>query len=171
MTSLAIHENTSFHLTTEQDITLFDIVPQMKDADLPTTFISEAIRTALSYEGVADLVFLWADEDDEDEKNEIVADIQELIDDCKKATVEEHLYIKMNDLETVKKHIREFKDELLKEVDSRGGLTMLSKLTHIPQPSLSRFFNSNSMPRRQTLLKIADALRLDAIQISTPWER
>lgn len=171
MTLIAIHENTSFHLTPEQDLTLFDIAPKMKEAYLPSSFISEAIRTALSYEGVADLLFLWADEDDEDERNEIIADIQELIDDCRKTTVEEHVIIKMNDLDTVKNHIREFKDELLREVNARGGINKLSQLTQIPQPSLSRFFNSNSMPRRQTLLKIADALRLDAIQISTPWER
>jgi hypothetical protein len=39
-----------------------------------------------------------------------------------------------------------------------------SKITGIPQPSLSRFFNSNAMPRRQTLIKIASAMKVDAIK-------
>lgn len=171
MTSLAVQYKSNFSLTPEQDLTLFDIALQMQDAKLPVKFISDAIKTALRYEGVADLVFMWAEETDNSERNEIVADIQELIDDCNKTSVEEYRYIKFNDLESVKNNIRQFKDELLKIVDAKGGISHLARLTSLPQPSLSRFFNSNSMPRRQTLLKIADALELDAVKIATSWER
>lgn len=171
MTALAVQHKSDFNLTPEQDLSLFEIAHQMQASSLPVKFISDAIKTALRYEGVADLVFMWAEETDDNERNEIIADIQDLIDDCKKTSVEEYRYIKFNDLESVKNNIREFKDELLKIVDAKGGISNLAKLTGLPQPSLSRFFNSNSMPRRQTLLKIADALKLDAIKISTPWER
>jgi len=64
-----------------------------------------------------------------------------------------------------------FKDSLLQIVEERGGITQLAEKTGIPQPSLSRFFNSSSMPHRVTLLKIAKALNLDAIPVSTPWEK
>jgi DNA-binding phage protein len=46
-----------------------------------------------------------------------------------------------------------------------GGITKLAERTGIPQPSLSRFFNSVSMPRKSTLLKIAEALNLTQLEI------
>ena len=76
---------------------------------------------------------------------------------------------KLNDLDQGRNHIREFKDELLKEVNKAGGINERSKVTHIPQPSLSRFFNSNAMPMHRTVLKIAEALNLDAVCINMPW--
>lgn len=167
----AYNLQSDFHLTPEQDVSLFSISQKMKKSRLPSQFISAAIRTALHYEGVADLVFLWNAEDSSEERNEIIADIQELIDDCSRHEKEDHLLIKLNDLENVKNNIREFKDGLLRIINERGGITELSRLTHIPQPSLSRFLNSNAMPRRRTLLKIAEALNLDAVSISHPWAR
>jgi len=172
MNMLALQQDDSmFHLTPEQDMSLFSISHKMKMADLPSEFISSAIRTALRYEGVADLIFLWDREKDVSERNEIIADIQELIDDCSQPSKEEYRYIKLNDLDQVRNHIREFKDELLKVVNKAGGISELSRITHIPQPSLSRFFNSNAMPRRRTLLKIAEALNLDAVRINMHWAR
>ncbi len=171
MNRLAYKDESVFHLTPEQDISLFRISYNMQKADLPPEFISAAIRTALHYEGVADLIFLWNNEIDPSECNEIIADIHELIDDCNQHEKEEYRYIKLNDLEQVKLNIREFKDGLLKMVNDQGGISELSKVTHIPQPSLSRFFNSNAMPRRSTLLKIAEALNLDAVRINMPWIR
>ena len=172
MNMLALQQDDSmFHLTPEQDMSLFSISHKMKMADLPSEFISSAIRTALRYEGVADLIFLWDREKDVRERNEIIADIQELIDDCSQLSKEEYRYIKLNDLDQVRNHIREFKDELLKVVNKAGGISELSRITHIPQPSLSRFFNSNAMPRRRTLLKIAEALNLDAVRINMHWAR
>ncbi len=165
----AYKDESIFHLTPEQDVSLFSISHTMQKVGLPSEFISAAIRTALHYEGVADLIFLWNSESDINECNEIIADIQELIDDCNQPEKEEYRYIKLNDLEQVRHHIREFKDGLLKIVNDKGGISELSKITHIPQPSLSRFFNSNAMPRRRTLLKIADVLNLDAVRINMPW--
>lgn len=171
MSMLAYKDESLFHLTPEQDISLFSISHKMKQSGLPPEFISMAIRTALQYEGVADLIFLWNDEVADNERDEIISDIQELIDDCNRHEQEEYRYIKLNDLDQVKHNIREFKDGLLKVVNDRGGISALSKLTQIPQPSLSRFFNSNAMPRRRTLMKIAEVLNLDAVQINTSWAR
>jgi hypothetical protein len=54
-------------------------------------------------------------------------------------------------------------------VDGRGGIGKLAELAAIPQPSLSRFFNTAAMPRRTTLHKIAGGLNLSQIQIATEW--
>lgn len=153
-------------LSSHEQVELFNIAHLMNKAGLPDDFISAAIFTALKYEGVADLMRLWRDEAIETEKDEIIADMQEIIDDCAQPHVENYTLIKLNNLDAVAKDIRAFKDSLLNVVNKLGGITHLSELTHIPQPSLSRFFNSNSMPRRSTLLKIGAALELDAIQIS-----
>lgn len=79
--------------------------------------------------------------------------------------------IKFNDLEAIAKDIRGFKDSLYQEVVKRGGVSKLSELTGIPQPFLSRFFNSNSMPRRSTVLAIAKALDLDGLAIDVKWSK
>lgn len=169
MTRLAYKQESQFHLTPQQDVSLFSISYHMIKAGLPSEFISASIRTALRYEGVADLIFLWAGESDSKERDEIIADIQELIEDCNQ-TEKEHLQIKLNDLDNVRLYIREIKDGLLQAVNKNGGISQLSKITHIPQPSLSRFFNSNAMPRRGTLLKIAEALNLEEVEINMPWD-
>jgi len=150
---------------------LFEIAGAMKKNGLSADFIAAAVNTATEFEGVYDLMKLWINETDDKERDEIVADIQDMIDDCAKQGKEEGPYIRFNDLEAVAKDIRAFKDSLLVEVDKAGGTKHLSELTGIPQPSLSRFFNSSSMPQRTTLLKIAKALKLDAVKIGTPWAR
>ncbi|MFA6036580.1 MAG: helix-turn-helix transcriptional regulator [Legionellales bacterium] len=97
--------------------------------------------------------------------------IQELIYDCQQQGKQEGAYLRFNDLESIAKDIRAFKDSLLELVIQHGGISHLSTLTHIPQPSLSRFFNSNAMPQRTTLLKIAKALNLDAVKMADQWMR
>lgn len=79
------------------------------------------------------------------------------------------IYIKFNDLDGIGAHVRAFKDSLLEAVNAQGGVTQLAKRAGIPQPSLSRFFNSNAMPQRSTLLKIARALDLAALPVNLDW--
>ncbi|MGK5089295.1 helix-turn-helix transcriptional regulator [Bdellovibrionota bacterium FG-2] len=152
-------------------VELFEIGSQMKQAHLPAAFISDAVLTAIEFEGVYDLMKMWTSETDETDRNEIVADIQDMIDDCTQNEKLDGPYVKFNDLDGIRKNIRAFKDGLLQIVLQQGGLKKLSELTKIPQPSLSRFFSSTSMPRRSTLMKVAKALRLDAIQLATEWSR
>ena len=150
---------------------LFEIATEMKKAGLPADFIAAAVETATQFEGVYDLMKLWINESDTKERDEIVADIQDMIQDTEQQDQKEAPYIRFNDLDAVSKNIRAFKDSLLHVVTEKGGLKRLAELTHIPQPSLSRFFNSASMPHRSTLLKIAKALKLDAVQVATEWSR
>ena len=55
-------------------------------------------------------------------------------------------------------------------MDDNGGITSLAKHTNIPQPSLSRFFNSASMSHRITLLKIVKSLNNYGVKIATYWQ-
>ena len=97
--------------------------------------------------------------------------IQDLINDCAQKEKIEGVYIRFDDLEKIATDIRAFKNALLMKVNNLGGISKLSELTGIPQPSLSRFFNSTSMPQRITLLKIAKALGLSQVDIATEWGR
>ena len=158
-------------LTSHKDVELIEIGHQMNKMGLPEGFVSAAVRVAFEYEGVYDLMKMWIEETDEDEKSEIVADIQDMIDECLQKEKVEGTYVRFDDLEQIAKHIRIFKDNLRIIVEKNGGIKKLTVLTGIPQPSLSRFFNSNTMPRRVTLLKIARALNLSQIEIATEWAR
>ncbi len=66
----------------KQQVGLFRIGTDMHAAGLPDSFVASAIRTAMEFDGVRELVQLWSDEDTEAERAEIVADIQDMIDDC-----------------------------------------------------------------------------------------
>lgn len=165
-----IHLAQTYEHNPHHEVELFQIAHQMKLAGLSDEFISAAIRTALEYEGVSDLVMMWANETDPIERDETVADIQEMIDECSQS-IEAAPQVHFNDLNAIAKDIRRFKDSLLEIVMKQGGIKQLSEKTGIPQPSLSRFFNSNAMPRRATLLKISRALKLHAIEVEERWLR
>ncbi len=158
-------------LPAHRQIVLFEIASKMVRAGLPENFVAEAIRTGLAYEGVADLIVMWNEENEQEEQDEIIANIQDLINDCSQHRKEELPYIKFNDLDAIAQDIRAFKDSLLQIVEESGGITQLAEKAEMPQPSLSRFFNSNAMPHRATLLKIAKALNLDGVKISPYWIR
>lgn len=158
-------------INSDYKVELMEIGTMMHKSGLPSSFVAAAVETAFEFEGVYDLIKMWAEETDNKERDEIIADIQDLVDDCTQKEKIDGAYIRFDDLEGIAKNIRAFKDTLRIEVDKRGGLNDLAKLTGIPQPSLSRFFSSASMPRRNTLLKIAKALNLSQVQIATEWLR
>lgn len=148
---------------------LFKIATEMQSAGLSGKFIVDAFQLASQSEAIFNLMTFWEEESDKNERDEIIADIQDLLDDSLQTGIVRAEYIRFNDLDAVAKNIRAFKDSLLGEVVQRGGISRLSELTGIPQPSLSRFFNTNTMPRRATLLRIAKALNLDEVKIDTMW--
>ncbi len=171
MSTITHEKNLPPQISAHDKIALFRIAIEMRQENFSEEFVANAVETALEFEGVADLILMWGEEDDPKERDEIIADIQELIVDCNQLGKKDLPQIYFNDLDAVAQNIRVFKDSLLSEVDARGGITKLAEKTGIPQPSLSRFFNSNAMPHRVTLLKIAKALNLDAIPITNSWEK
>lgn len=137
-------------MTPDLKVELIEVGHLMNQAGLPHKFIAAAVQTAFEFEGVYNLMKMWVDENDQKEKIE-------------------NVYVRFDDLEAIAKDVRKFKGNLRMAVDKNGGLKKLAELTEIPQPSLSRFFGSATMPRRTTLLKIARALNLSQIEIATEW--
>lgn len=150
---------------------VIEIGHSMLQEGLPGAFVISAVRVAFEFEGVYDLMKLWKEEEDQEERATIIADIQDMIDECSQIDRVEGVSVRFDDLNKIALDIMSFKDSLRMIVDKNGGIIKLSELTGIPQPSLSRFFSSPSMPRRTTLLKIAKALNLSQIQIATEWSR
>src|ERR1019366_10211280 len=101
---------------------LFEIATEMNKKGLPADFIAAAVETATEFEGVYDLMKLWINESDVKEHDEIVADIQDMIQDCEQQDQKEAPYIRFNDLEALGKNIRAFKDSLLHTVSESAGL-------------------------------------------------
>ena len=151
-------------------IEAFGIACLMKSDGLPSRFIARAVDLSEEFAGVFDLLRLWRDEPAAAEREEIVSDIQELIDDCSQQSRVEAPYIRFDDLDAIAADVRKFKDSLRVLVDERGGIGRLAELTHMPQSSISRFFSSASIPRRVTLNKFARALDLSQVQIAAPWD-
>lgn len=156
-------ENNSLHV--------LDILNEMRHTGLASGFIFSLMENCQRYEGIRDLMDLWFEESDTLERGKIVADLQESLQDILDAPskIEEKPYLSFEDLQDVKNDVIAFKDRLRAEVDRQGGINELARKTGIPQPSLSRFFASNAMPRRTTLYKIAKGLNLPESAIGFKW--
>jgi DNA-binding phage protein len=155
----------------KQKVRVYQIASQMKNEGLSDSFIAGAVKLAEYYEGAYELFEMWASEEDPEEKDQIVSDLQDEIDEYAEQprTPVKKPYISYNDLDKIAKDVKGFKARLKSMVDQWGGISKLSKETGIPQPSLSRFFKTASMPRRTTLYKIAEALNLSEKEIITDW--
>lgn len=155
------------------DLHLLDILNEMRHAGIQPAFIYSLMENCQHYEGIRDLMQLWCEESNVEERNKIIADIQDCLDDINDLPqhIEERPYLRYQDLTEIKKDVAVLKKQLREEVDRQGGISELARKTGIPQPSLSRFFSSNSMPRRTTLYKIAKALNLPESSVGFKWVR
>jgi DNA-binding phage protein len=160
-----------FTTTPAQKVRVAQIASMMKAHGLYDEFIANLIDFASEYEGAYNLMEMWASEESQEDKDAIIADLQDEIEDWlsapKKPTKKP--YIKFDDLDAIAQDVVGFKQHLKTLVDQWGGITKLARETGIPQPSLSRFFNSAHMPRRTTIYKIANALGLSEKEIITDW--
>jgi hypothetical protein len=161
-----------FKTTSDQVLKLASIVVAMDKAGLDKDFIVAADTLARSDQGVYDLMAMWVDADPA-EQDEIVADIQDSIDDYADAPSEPHErpYIRFDQLDDIVQKILTDKKRLRELVDKHGGVSAVARKCGIPQPSLSRMLSSASMPRRSSLYKIANALNLSEAEIVTDWTR
>ena len=154
-----------------KDLHVLDILNEMRHKGLESSFIFSLMENCQRYEGIRDLMELWFEETDSNERNKIIADLQDSLDEILNAPqkIEDKPYLRFEDLEEIHNDVKVFKKKLREEVDRRGGINELARKTGIPQPSLSRFFSSTSMPRRITLYKIAKALDLPESSIVFKW--
>jgi DNA invertase Pin-like site-specific DNA recombinase len=162
-----------FKTTPDQVMRLASIMVEMKATGIDSNFVVAASELARSDQGVFDLMALWAASRDAIERDEIVADIQESIDDYQDAPASplKKPYIKFDKLDHVARQVVAKKAKLREIIDRHGGVSAVALKTGIPQPSLSRMLNSPSIPRRSTLYRIANALDLPETEIVTEWSR
>jgi DNA-binding phage protein len=161
----------TFKTSDQQKVRVYQIASEMRAEGLSDRFIVGAVRLADYYEGAYDLFELWANERDQETRDEIISDLQEEIEEYVEQTTTplKKPYIGHNDLAKIAKDVTGFKAHLKTMVDQWGGISKLAREIGVPQPSLSRFFNNSSMPRRTTLYKIAEALNLSEKEIIMDW--
>lgn len=166
-------ENHEYSWKSDKDLHVLDILNEMRRAGLESSFIYSLMEYCQRYEGIRDLMEMWFEETDPLEQDKMIADLQESIEDIVDAPKkpEERPYLRFEDLALISRDVLEFKKQLRTEVDRQGGISEISRRTGIPQPSLSRFFASATMPRRTTLFKIAKALNLPESSIGFKWVR
>lgn len=163
-----------FPTTSEQKLKLATFVVEMMNAGLDHGFIASASERARVDQGMYDLFEMWADtKASPEERDHIVADIQDLLDDHQDAPREplRKPYIRFDQLEDVAQRVLKEKATLRDLIDKHGGVSAVAQKSGIPQPSLSRMLNSPSIPRKSTLYKIANALNLPETAIAFEWTR
>lgn len=163
-----------FKTSPEQVMRLASIMVEMQKAQLDQRFIVDASELGRSDQGVFDLMALWQESaGNPEEQAEIIADIQESIDDYHDAPKEplRKPYIKYEKLGDVANQVLTNKAKLRDLIDKNGGVSAVARKTGIPQPSLSRMLSSPSVPRRSTLYRIADALGLSETDIAMEWTK
>jgi hypothetical protein len=108
-----------FTTTPEQKIRLYHIASLLNNVGISTKFITDAVKMSEEYEGLYDLLVLWEEEQDEETRGEILADIQEEIDQAKELPREpEHKpYVIFDDLEEIAHDVFTFKNALRREID------------------------------------------------------
>lgn len=154
-----------------KDLHVLDILNEMRHQGLESAFICSLMENCQRYTGLKDLMEMWFEENNSEERNNIIADLQESLDDIENMPQkpEGRPYLSFDDLDEIKKDVIAFKQRLRIEIDRQGGISSLAKKTGIPQASLSRLLASSSMPRRTTLFKIAKALKLPETAIGFKW--
>ncbi len=162
-----------FRTTPEQALNVARYALQMAATGLPQQFVAKVMELAQRDQGVYELLELWTETSSEDEKEALVADLQEAIDEEEDLprTLQVKPKIDFDALETVAKRVLEHKRKLRELIDRHGGVSAAARLMGVPQPSLSRMLNSASMPRRTTLYKLAKALDVDETEVVTEWAR
>lgn len=158
-----------FRTTDEQIIRLAEIVTAMANAGLERGFIVHSDQLARVDQGAYDLMELWMDAESEQDRDEVIADLVEILEDYRQRKHEQKPYVRFDDLDHIAGNVREHKKRLRDLIDRHGGVSAVAKKTGLPQPSLSRMLNSASMPRRATLFRIAKALGVSETEIVGEW--
>jgi hypothetical protein len=162
-----------FRTTDQQRVNVARFASEMDKSGLPSAFIAAAMDLAWHEQGAYDLMELWSEAHPGKEREEIVADLQDAVDEWAEAprAPQTKPRIDFDQLDGVAKSVMAHKRRLRELIDRHGGVSAVARKSGIPQPSLSRLLSSASMPRRSTLYRIANALGVDESEIVTEWVR
>ena len=87
------------------------------ETGLSQDFIFQLFCLAQKYEGIADLLNLWMHETDQKEKDTIVADLQDEIEEFQNAEIIQPKYIHFDNLDLIARDVMAFKKSLRVEID------------------------------------------------------
>ena len=148
------------------------VAAEMVRSGLDFDWVVAVAKVAKLDQGAFALMKLWH-ESDSKTKSEIIADLQDTLDDYVDAPPEptERPKIPFEDLDPVTRQILAEKKKLRALIERHGGVSAVARRCGIPQPSLSRMLNSASMPRRSTLYRIAVSVGIPEAEIVTEWTR
>jgi DNA-binding phage protein len=150
---------------TETDREIKVIGVEMVDAGLPSAFVLRVLELARESEGVEDLVHLWAEAPDADERREVEAALQGAIEDREPGGPAIEV-TSAGGAERLLEQRRRHKEHLRRLVEASGGVSAVARRAGMPQPSLSRLLNAMSELRPATLGRLADALGLPLAALS-----
>ncbi len=143
----------------------------MKDDNAPLPFVIAALKAAMTSKAVFLQLQLWDEfADHPEDQAEVLADIQEYLDARSEDSEKAKRSISEDVTLQVIKDVMELKDRMRAQLEAEGvSLKELSERTGMASPSLSRFFNTASRPRRTTLRKIAEAMDWNEADIASDW--
>jgi len=149
------------------------IANKMASRAVPLTFAIALIDLVASdHRSIYEIMALWDEAVTDEDRNEAIADLQELLDDMeRKGPKRELQYLNFEDLKPYGQKMIEYKNRLRAIIDNHGGVSKVAELSGIPQPSLSRMLNSAAAPRQTTIHKIARALQLPEAELAADLER
>ena len=73
--------STAKDLKKSKEQIIYSIAAKMSETGLPPKFVKRSVDLAFEYDGIFDLFVLWQEEDNIEEKNQIIADIEEHVED------------------------------------------------------------------------------------------
>lgn len=140
---------------------------EMVQAGLPAAFVLRIVELARESEGVDDLLHLWAEAPDAEERQQVEADLYAMIED-REPTGGLPQVPSEDGGEALLATRRAQKEHLRRLVASHGGVSEVARRADIPQPSLSRLLGSVSEPRPATLNRLAAAMGLAPSALLAP---
>lgn len=159
-------------LTQKETSRLYQMGAEMVQAGLSPDFVHETIELARRSRAGFELMSLWTEADTPAFKGKVVVSLQSLLDDeAELGELQEPLVqpITHRQADALVTKIRQYKDWLRGRVDRWGGVTKLATATGMPQPSVSEFFRSNSLPKRTTIERIRLAIGLSEQESVPEW--
>lgn len=142
-----------------RDRNIVEIGNEMVVAGLPAAFVLRVLELAGESEGVEDLVRLWAEAPDSDEREEVEAELHEALED-REGGARDLRIASAEQADRLLATRLAWKQHLRKLVEDRGGVSAVARRAEMPQPSLSRLLNTPSEPRPATLARLATAMEL-----------
>jgi len=125
------------------------------------------VELARESEGVDDLLNLWAEAPDAEERQQVEADLYAMIEDREPAGGTAQV-ASVDDGDALLAARRTQKEHLRRLVEAHGGVSEVARRADIPQPSLSRLLGSVSEPRPATLNRLAAAMGLAPAALLAP---